>query len=136
MTLFSEQLQAAQKPPLNSIFAQNPVWPNCPPICKATMLPAFETEKDMVAWMEAKGTNPDKGATGASQCSIIKKFECKVCNNWHALTITKGPGANSASGKDRISLFLEDSEKLIQKFQRFFKVSEEMKTGQNERKVV
>jgi hypothetical protein len=94
------------------LFIYNPVWPECPPICKSTHLPAFNTMKELDEFLNKNGPS----------CPVIKKFQCNRCDSWHAQTSAADP-AGQTSGTTRSGKMSDElKEKQANKYKKFFKL--------------
>jgi hypothetical protein len=82
-----------------------PRWPNGPKICAAENLPAFETAKDLAAFL----------AKNAPSCKVVKKWQCQACGHFHAYTVAPDP-AGGSSGTGRSS-----KNSTMEEWKRFFR---------------
>lgn len=83
--------------PISPIFEPTPRWPDAPPICIATNMPAFTTEQAAKDWLDA----PKKGNPIYESNSLKKLWKCDHCQHWHMLTKTRPPSGHSSGSSRR-----------------------------------
>lgn len=85
-------------------FESKPRWPGAPPICTATNLIAFDTEKDCAKFLSSLGDH----------MPMLARWQCKKCWKWHfwstAPTDTNGGGlAGSTELPERIAAMIAET---------------------------